>query len=160
MQVKIDWQEPIRLTKHKTIVIEEKALLAKVAQRPGVYFFSRKYGNVYKPSYIGETKTVKGRLRTHWRSANIQLVLRGTGEGVLKKIKGGERYFHYGYLLNNAKEPKKYLMVGQKYLIRQAIEAGCILININLTKISVDTLEFTGSVAGRAIYRKRGEIES
>ncbi len=101
MQVKVDWQNPIRLTKHRKVIVTEKELLSIVQKNPGIYFFSRKFGNTYKPFYIGETRSIRGRLKTHWHTANIQFVLRGQGEGVLKKIKGGERYFHYGYLVNN-----------------------------------------------------------
>jgi hypothetical protein len=160
MKVKIEWQEPIQLTRHKTIIVEEKTLLGMVEKWPGIYFFSRKRGDVYKPFYVAETTSVKGRLKVHWHTPNIQFVLRGIGDGLLKEIKGGERYFHCGYLIGNTTKPKKYLDIGQKYLIRQAIAAECTLINKNLTKISMDTLEFRGSVSGRAIYPKRGEIEA
>ena len=34
MKVKIEWQEPIQLTKHKTIIVEEKHLLESSTQKP------------------------------------------------------------------------------------------------------------------------------
>jgi hypothetical protein len=160
MQVKVDWQKPIQLTKHRKVIVAEKEVLSLVQKRPGIYFFSRKFGTTYKPFYIGETKSVRGRLKNHWRSANIQFVLRGQGEGVLRKIKGGERYFHYGYLMGNPQDPTKRLKIGQRYLIRKALEARCPLINIALTNISMDYIEFNGSSAGRAIYPKHDEIEA
>ena len=141
-----------------SIIALRSALWSKRGQ--AYIFFSRKHGDVYKPFYVGETTSVKGRLKAHWHTANIQFVLRGIGDGLLKEIKGGERYFHCGYLISNTTKPKRYLVIGQKYLIRQVIVAGCTLINKNLTKISMDTLEFRGSVAGRAIYPKQGEIEA
>jgi hypothetical protein len=79
MHVKIDWKEPIQLTRHKKLLLEENYLLALVERLPGIYFFSRKRGNDFEPFYIGETKSVRGRLRHHWRSAAIKDVLRGIG---------------------------------------------------------------------------------
>jgi hypothetical protein len=87
-------------------------------------------------------------------------VLRGIGDETINSIKGGERYFHYGYLVRNAADPKKYLRIGQKYLIRQVMAQGVTLLNKSLTKINVDTMEFIGSVKGRAIYPKKGEVEA
>jgi hypothetical protein len=160
MHVKVDWKEPIQLTRHKKLIIEEKELLIQVAALPGIYFFSRRHGSKFEPFYIGETNSVQRRLRSHWRSAAIKDVLRGIGDETINSIKGGERYFHYGYLVKNAAEPKKYLRIGQKYLIRQAMAQGITLLNKSLTKINVDTMEFIGSVKGRAIYPKKGEVEA
>ena len=149
-----------KLTKHKKLIIEEKRLLQVVEKRPGVYFFSRKFGENFKPFYIGETNNIRVRLFTHWHSAAIQDVLRGFGGASIKSIKGGERYFHFGYLAKNPVNPKKYLKIAQKYLIRHALSQGITLLNKNLIKINVDTLEFVGSTAGRAIYPKSGEVEA
>jgi hypothetical protein len=160
MHVRIDWMEPIQLTRHKTLIIEEKELLVQVEALPGIYFFSRRFGSKFEPFYIGETKSIRGRLKSHWRSAAITLVLRGIGDESINSIKGGERYFHYGYLVRNAADPKRYLRIGQKYLIRQAMAQGVTLLNKSLTKIRVDTIEFVGSAKGRAIYPKNGEVEA
>jgi hypothetical protein len=106
MHVKIDWKDPIQLTRHKKLLLEEKELLSMVERTPGIYFFSRKHGSRFEPLYIGETKSVRGRLRNHWRSAAIKDVLRGIGGKTINSIKGGERYFHFGYLVKNAADPK------------------------------------------------------
>lgn len=160
MHVKIEWQEPIQLTRHKKLIIEEKHLLEMIEKRPGVYFFSRKFGEEFKPFYIGETNNIRARVRTHWQSAAIKDVLRGIGVPSIKSIKGGERYFHFGYLTINAQDPKKYIKIGQKYLIREAMSQGMTLLNKKLIKINVDTVEFVGSALGRAIYPKAGEVEA
>jgi hypothetical protein len=54
-----DWKEPIQLTWHKKLLLEEKELLAMVDRLPGIYFFSRKHGSRFEPFYIGETKSVR-----------------------------------------------------------------------------------------------------
>ena len=160
MHVKVDWQKPIQLTMFKKLVIEEKDLLATVEARPGIYFFSRRHENTFVPFYIGETTDIKARLKTHWHSAKIQFVLRGMEDHTLKEIKGGARYFHFGYLVNKPADPKRHLRIAQEYLIRRALDVGCTLINKNLTKISVHTFDFAGSGVGRAIYPKWGKIEA
>ena len=78
----------------------------------------------------------------------------------LSEIKGGERYFHYGYLVGTPPQPKKHLRLGQAYMIKEALNRGCTLINKNGTKISVDILDFSGAPNGRAIYPKRVTIEA
>jgi hypothetical protein len=83
--------------------------------------------------------------------------LRGIGDEKINSIKGGERYFHFGYLVKNPADPKEYLRIG---LIRQAIAQGVTLLNKSLTKINADTLEFVGSGKGRAIYPKKGKVEA
>jgi hypothetical protein len=160
MRVTIDWQKPIPLTKHRKIIIQEKELLRLVDERAGLYFFSRKFGDVFRPFYIGESTNVRKRLRSHWKSAKIRFVLRGIVDDDMAAIKGGERFFHFGYLSVNVDEPKRYLKIGQKYLIRFAIQDGCTLLNKSLTKIRSHTLEFNGEKNGRAIYPKTAEIEA
>jgi hypothetical protein len=94
-------------------------------------------------------------LRSHWKAANIKDVLRGTVNEQLVKIKGGERYFHFGYLIGKQNDPNRYLQVGQKYLIRFAIENRCVLLNKNLTKIKSHELHFSGSKSGRDLSQNR-----
>jgi hypothetical protein len=159
MRVKIDWIEPIPLTKHKRLLLDKNELLARVERLPGIYFFSRKFGDKFEPFYIGQTISIRGRLRHHWRSDAIKQVLRGKGIETPTQIKGGERYFHCGYLINGTADQKKYLKIGERYLIRQAMAFGCTLLNKSLTKIKVDTLEFAGSVKGRGIFPKEGKVE-
>jgi hypothetical protein len=162
MHVKIDWIEPIPLAKHRKLLLDEKELLARVERLPGIYFFSRKFGNKFEPFYIGQTISIRGRLRHHWRSDAIKQVLRGEGIETPTQIKGGERYFHCGYLGKGkgSADQKKYLRIGERYLIRQAMAFGCSLLNKSLTKKKVDTLEFAGSVKGRGIFPKKGKVEA
>jgi hypothetical protein len=158
MKVEIDRQDPIQLTKYRKIIVHRNDLAAIVEKRPGLYFFSRRFGNAFKPFYIGKTKSIRGRLISHWGSRKIHFVLRGIIDDDVAEIKGGERYFHYGYFNKNV-DPTKYLDIAEKYLIRFAMENGCTLINSNLTKIKVHNIEFNGSKNALAIYPKSAEIE-
>jgi hypothetical protein len=52
MHVKVDWKEPIQLTRHKTLIIEEKELLAQVEAVPGIYFLGlSQMGNYPAPIF-------------------------------------------------------------------------------------------------------------
>ena len=93
MNIQIEWQKPIQLTYHKKIIVTEKYLSTVVEKRPGVYFFSRKFGNSFEPFYIGETTSVLGRLKTHLKSKDIAYALEELGN---TPIKAGVRYFHFG----------------------------------------------------------------
>jgi hypothetical protein len=44
MNITIEWQEPIQLTKFGKIVIDENHLPESIRDKAGVYFFSRKFG--------------------------------------------------------------------------------------------------------------------
>jgi hypothetical protein len=157
MNIQIEWQKPIQLTYHKKIIVTEKYLSTVVEKRSGFYFFSRKFGNSFEPFYIGETTSVLGRLKTHLKSKDIAYALEELGN---TPIKAGVRYFHFGYLVNNPAEPKKYLEIVQKYLIRQAIAEQCNVLNKNLTKKKFHFIEFSGDAKGRAIFPKSANIET
>ncbi|MGO9400578.1 MAG: hypothetical protein ACLP19_22460 [Xanthobacteraceae bacterium] len=55
MDIQIEWQQPIQLTRHKKPLVDEDDLPEKIGEKPGVYFFSRRFGTKFEPFYIGET---------------------------------------------------------------------------------------------------------
>jgi hypothetical protein len=55
MNITIDWQLPLQLTQHKKIILDPKDISDLIEARPGVYFFSRKFGSHFVPFYSGET---------------------------------------------------------------------------------------------------------
>jgi len=160
MQIQINWQMPIQLTLNKKIIVDEDYLPDEIKNIPGVYFFSRKFGSNNLPFYIGETLTLRDRLKSHLGSTKIAYVLRGISSD--KEIKNGTRYFHYGYLKGNAAKPltKRRLSIAQRHLIRVAVEEGIPILNSNLTKVQTHTLSFTGGWKARAIYEKQATVEA
>lgn len=89
MNITIEWQEPIQLTKFGKIIIDEKHLPESIRDKAGAYFFSRKFGKKYIPFYIGRTATLKMRLGDHLKTKKIAFVLRGITDGWAKEIKTG-----------------------------------------------------------------------
>lgn len=106
MDIEIEWQNPVQLTKFKKVIVHENHLPETIEDRAGVYFFSRKFGRHYIPFYIGETGKIRARLKGHLNWAKLVDVLRGMRVGD-KKIKQGDRYFHYGYLITKKKQKQE-----------------------------------------------------
>lgn len=157
MDISIEWQPPVQLTRFKKIIVDENDLPEAIEDTAGVYFFSRKHGRRYLPFYIGETLTFRQRLKGHLNWTKLADVLRGfdVGEDGDNRIKQGDRYFHYGYLITKkGQNKKKCLQIVQRYLVREAMAQGLPLLNEKLTAFKTDTLEFGGTGKSRAIYPK------
>jgi hypothetical protein len=84
----------------KKIIVDESELPDEIEDYPGIYFFSRKFGETKLPFYVGGTLKLRSRLKSHLSSKKTADVLRGISAD--KDIKNGTRYFHYGYLKGNA----------------------------------------------------------
>ena len=63
MDITIEWQKPVQLTRHKKPLVDEDDLPNKIEDEPGVYFFSRRFGTKFEPFYIGETLKIRSRLK-------------------------------------------------------------------------------------------------
>ena len=160
MQITIHWQMPVQLTLNKKIIVDENELPEEIEDYAGIYFFSRKFGETKLPFYIGETLTLRSRLKSHLSSKKIADVLRGIYAD--RYIKNGTRYFHYGYLKGNTSKSltKKRLSIVQRYLIRMAIENDIPILNSNLTKVKTHSVVFSGGKETRAIYDKMANVEA
>jgi hypothetical protein len=153
MDILIEWQQPIQLTRHKKPLVDEDDLPEKIDEKPGVYFFSRRFGTKFEPFYIGETLKIRSRLKDHLKSKKIAFVLLDIDPK--SQVKGGVRYFHYGYFrAGKGQSAKTCIKIVQRYLIRTAISQSLKLININLTAVQTHALVFSGSKKARAIYGK------
>jgi hypothetical protein len=158
VDILIEWQKPIQLTRHKKPLVDEDDLPKKIAKKPGVYFFSRRFGTKFEPFYIGETLKIRSRLESHLKSKKIAFVLLDIDPK--SQVKGGGRYFHYGYIrTRKGQNAKTCIKIVQRFLIRTAISQGLKLININLTTVPTDSLTFSGSKKARAIFDKSAKVE-
>ena len=160
MDIQIEWQEPVQITRHKKPLFDESSAQQVVAGRPGVYFFSRKHGSAYSPFYIGHALSVSKRLRDHLKSAKIDRVLRGITGGD-KQIKHGERYFHFGYLITRpGQDAKKCLRIVERYLVREALANNIPLLNKQLTKSPTHSISNIGTEKARSIYPKMASVSA
>ncbi|MCJ2117009.1 hypothetical protein MKK65_10580 [Methylobacterium sp. J-001] len=152
MDITIDWQPPVQLTKAKTLIIDADDLPEEIENIPGVYYFSRRHGPEYTPFYIGETLTIRSRLKSHLNSVSIVDVLRGVSKED-DRIRQGSRHFHYGYFVGKSRQDAKTcIQIVQKMMIRLAVENGTPILNKQLTKIKTHEISFEGSGDGRGWY--------
>jgi hypothetical protein len=159
MEITFDWQKPIQLTKNRKIIVDKDELPQSIEERPGVYFFSRRFGNACVPFYIGETQNLRHRLKDHLGAARIVLVLLGIDNGD-EVIKNGTRFFHYAYFVGRGRQSSiKCRRIVQKYLIREAVRLKYPILNEHLTTVKTNTLLFEGSALARGIYDARSLVE-
>ena len=158
MDIEIRWQEPIQLTHNWHVIVDENDLPEAIRIDPAVYFFSRKYGARYLPFYIGETTTLRTRLKNHLNWTKLTDVLKGVDAH--SPIRQGQRYFHYGYFIaKRGQRAKTCIQIVQKHLVREAMAQNLPLLNKKLTTVKVHNLKFVGDEPSRAIYAKKVEVE-
>ena len=159
MNIEIDWQEPIQLTRGKKVLVDKNGLPDRLENRPGVYFFGRTYGTLVEPFYIGETLDLRKRLIQHLGSTKIDHILRQLSDAPIK-IKNGDRYFHFGYAADHSLEKaQKKIRIVQRYMIEQALYENFDIINKQLTRIKTHEIYFNGTKKSRGIYAKKVSVQ-
>jgi hypothetical protein len=125
-----------------------------------VYYFSRRFGNKWEPFYIGETLTLRSRLRQHLDHTQMFCLLTGIPRRGLAEIAMGARYFHFGYLKGKQGKAKACLRVVQKFMIEEALAHKFTLVNRALTKIPKHEVNFNGSRLGRGAFPQTSNVEA
>jgi hypothetical protein len=158
MNIEIDWQEPVQLTRHKRMLFNKHNIPASIEDRAGVYFFSRVHGKTIEPFYIGQSMTLRTRLKGHLGSAKITEVLREVEE--VKTVRKGARWFSFGYLTpsKGRRDVDAVLDLVERYLIRHALSDGHTLINERGTKFKTHDISFVGSPYEQNVFGKHVEI--
>jgi hypothetical protein len=158
MKIEIDWQETVQVTRHKRMPFSKYDIPASIEDRPGIYFFSRVHGNSVEPFYIGQSITIRTRLKAHLGSEKITEGLREVEE--IKTIRKGVRWFSFGYLMpsKGRRDIDEVLDLAERYLIRQALAKGLTLINDRGTKFKTHDISFTGSSHERRVFGNGAEI--
>jgi hypothetical protein len=158
MNIRIDWQEPVQITHHKGMLFDKNNIPAQIEDRAGVYFFSRVHGDTIEPFYIGQSSTIRTRLRGHLGSTKITDVLREVE--YIKSVRKGKRYFSFGYLApgKGRRDVDTVLKLVERYLIRQALSHGYTLINDRGTKFKTHNILFAGSRHEQEVFARRVEI--
>jgi hypothetical protein len=159
VKLHFDWQPPLILTRHKKLIVTANDL-KRIENVPGVYYFARSQGANSEPFYIGETLTLRTRLKQHLETAKIADILRGMNVAGAPAISNGPRSFHFAYF-KPQKGPlkvKKALTVAQEFMIREAIAMNLPLLNVKLTIIKTHSLTFSGQSVRRSIFKKENSV--
>jgi hypothetical protein len=158
MNIEIKWQKPVPVTHHKRMLFDKYSIPESIEDKAGVYFFSRVHGETVEPFYIGQSNTIRTRLKGHLGSSRITEVLREVEE--IRSVKKGTRYFSFGYLTpsRGPRDVDAILALVERYLIRQALTKGFTLINDRGTKFKTHEISFMGSSHERQLFGKSVEI--
>jgi hypothetical protein len=138
----------VEITWHPAISLGTKATFKKritdfdlsdCPEKPGLYIFARRFGSgVLQPVYIGKGENLRSRLKTQFN--NHKLI-----EALLNE-KSGERVLLLGEVKGSAPVAlKKKLRLAERTHIEHALTAGYRLINVQLTKGQVDSVEVLGA---------------
>ena len=159
MEIEIEWRTPVLIAQHRKIVFDEERGYDRFEDGAGVYFFSRKHSDSFKPFYIGRSSSIPKRLKQHMGTRKICDVLRGINDLNMPEIGHGARYFHAGYLRNKrGAQQDRCLQIVERFLIRYALEEKLPLVNQALTKMSSNILTFAGPPRNRGIFPTSAEI--
>jgi hypothetical protein len=71
MKIEASWSQPLPLIKDKSGELIYTLDLDDLPTEPCVYVFGRKHGKAVVPMYIGETLSLRGRIKNHLRSVPL-----------------------------------------------------------------------------------------
>ena len=138
MNVGISWHRPIKLGTKATFAKKVSEFsLEDVPTSAGIYVFARKFGKNLAPIYIGKALNLRSRMKTQFN--NHKLVAALTNE------KSGDRVLLFGIIESGSEDLlKKKIKLAERTHIEHALTAGYRLINVQLTKGPINSVETSG----------------
>lgn len=144
MQIEATWSQPIALKKGPLGGLIYVLKLEDLPEEPGVYVFARKHGESVAPLYIGETLSIRRRVKSHLNSLALMRAI--------ESAPNGGRFFIYCTVKAVSREKaKKHVKVLEKALLMHAQSEGHALFNKKGTKLPTDVIAFTGNRTSEAI---------
>ncbi|MBY0412598.1 MAG: GIY-YIG nuclease family protein [Bdellovibrionales bacterium] len=144
MKIEASWSDPIILEKDKTGNLIYTLNIFDLPVEPGVYVFARRHGNKIVPIYIGETLSIRGRVKGHLNSLSLMRSIENSPNG--------GKFLIYCTVKSSSKErAKKHIKILEKALIIHAQSEGHELFNKQGTKLPTDSIHFTGNRTSEAI---------
>jgi hypothetical protein len=147
VKLHFEWQPPLTLTRNKKLIVGDHDF-DRIENVAGVYYFARSHGDKSQPFYVGQTLTLRSRLKSHLDTRRIADILRGMRVADAPAISNGGRSFHFAYFRpKKGQNTKKCLKIAEKFMIGEAIGLNIPLLNSNLTIIRTHSLTFSGESA-------------
>jgi hypothetical protein len=144
MQIDASWSQPIALKRCKPGGLIYELDIDTLPAEPGVYVFGRKHGENVVPIYIGETLSVRGRIKGHLNSLPLM-------RAVENAPKGGRFLMYCTVRAGSREKAKKHVRVVEKALILHAQSEGHVLFNKKGTRLPTDEISFTGNRTSEAV---------
>jgi len=149
MKVEIEWMDPIDLKgkNHNSGGYDEE-FLKNIEPVPGVYVFTRKYGQKFTPIYIGKSKDLRRRLKIQMNNLKLMEQLRNghpKNSNSLSAI-NGKRVLFVGYSRTaSAANKDKAIELAEKGLIEFAMSNGFPIVNIHGTIVKYHEIIASGA---------------
>lgn len=144
MQIEAIWSKPMKIKRSRSASLIYEIDIEALPREPGVYVFGRKHGDRVVPIYIGETISIRGRVKNHLNSVALMKAL--------ENAPSGEKFFMYCTV--GAKAPdraKAQVKILEKTLILHAQAVGHELVNKRGTKLPTDAISFKGNRTSEAL---------
>lgn len=144
MKIEAAWSKPIPLAKDQSGKLIYTLDLKALPTVPGVYIFGRRHGSTVVPIYIGETMSLRSRVKWHLDSLPLMRAI--------EQAATGSRFLIYCTVKAGTEEKaKKHIGVLERALILHAQGEGHEIVNKRGTKLPTDAISFTGNRTSEAI---------
>lgn len=144
MKIEASWSQPIDLGKDKSGSLIYTLDLTQLPKVPGVYIFGRKHGKSIIPIYIGETVSIRSRIKNHLASVPLMRAI--------EDAPTGQRFLIYCEVKAGSPEKaKKHVKVIERALILHAQSQGHEIFNKKGTKLPTNTISFSGNRTSEAV---------
>ena len=144
MKIEGSWSQPIQLKKGPEGGLIYTLDIEKLPAVPGVYVFARKHGASIVPIYIGQTLSVRGRIKNHLESLPLM-------RAVENSVGGGRFLIYCTVKAGSTEKAKKHIKIIERALILHAQSEGHEIYNKQGTKLQTDTISFVGNRTSEAI---------
>ena len=144
MQISATWSKSVPLKKCKPGGLIYELDVEQLPVDPGVYVFGRKHGSSVVPIYIGETLSIRSRIKNHLNSLPLMRALENAPTGA--------RFLIYCTFATKSHErAKKHIQIVERALIAHVQGEGHVLFNKKGTKLPTDAISFLGNRTSEAI---------
>lgn len=140
MKLKIEFDKPISLVSGKNEgLIYTVNNIDKISQKAGVYIFARRWGKSFEALYVGKSKNMRGRVRSHFN--NLRLMKH------LESAKIGKRVVLIGEVKTlPGQKIVKVLRLLERGFIRYFLAEGHDLVNQQGTRIRRHEISTDGKI--------------
>jgi hypothetical protein len=145
LKIYLKWERPRRLKDGSRLnLIYSCTGLDRLASKPGVYVFARRFSKLVFPLYIGQATKLRSRIEQQLN--NVQLMMG------LKNARSGPRILLVARLsLRRGQQKKRVLDIIESALIKHALVQGHDLLNQQGTKTKVHTVKSKGNNSSRQV---------
>jgi len=139
MKLHIMWEKPVLLRSGLKDGLIYNVDYDSFDRVPGVYIFARKYGKSYEALYVGQSKNIRSRIKSHLN--NLKLMRH------IEEAKSGKRFVIVGYASPRpGQKVEKVIKLLERGLIRHFLSEGHDLVNQQGVRIRRHSIESAGGV--------------